>query len=98
MVESHASVFRCGVKRRGLVVEDDKRLAQNVADVLRQCAGYAVDVAGDGESGLFMADRNEYDLVVLDLMLPRLAGPVLLERYRKSGHETPGLILTRPTG
>src|SRR6202158_6525331 len=79
---------------RVLVVEDEKRLAQNVADGLRQCAGYAVDVAADGESGLFMAESNEYTLVVLDLMLPKLAGPVVLERYRKSGHETPVLILT----
>jgi two-component system response regulator PhoP len=79
---------------RALVVEDEKRLAQNVADGLRQCAGYAVDVADDGESGLFMAENNEYDLVVLDLMLPKLPGPVLLERYRRSGHEAPVLILT----
>ena len=79
---------------RVLVVEDEKRLAQNVADGLRQCAGYAVDVAGDGESGLFMAESNEYDLVVLDLMLPKLPGPVLLERYRRSGHEAPVLVLT----
>jgi DNA-binding response OmpR family regulator len=79
---------------RALIVEDEERLAQNVADGLRQCAGYAVDVAGDGESGLFMAESNEYDLVVLDLMLPRLPGPVFLERYRRSGHETPVLILT----
>jgi DNA-binding response OmpR family regulator len=79
---------------RVLVVEDEKRLAQNVADGLRQCAGYAVDVADDGESGLFMAENNEYDLVVLDLMLPKLPGPVLLQRYRRSGHEAPVLILT----
>jgi two-component system response regulator PhoP len=79
---------------RALVVEDEKRLAQNVADGLRQCAGYAVDVADDGESGLFMAENNEYDLVVLDLMLPKLPGPILLERYRRSGHEAPVLILT----
>jgi DNA-binding response OmpR family regulator len=79
---------------RALVVEDERRLAQNVADGLRQCAGYAVDVAGDGEAGLFMAENNEYDLVVLDLMLPKLAGPALLERYRQSGHEAPVLILT----
>jgi two-component system response regulator PhoP len=51
-------------------------------------------VAADGEAGLFMAETNEYDLVVLDLMLPKLAGPDLLERYRKSGNETPVLILT----
>jgi DNA-binding response OmpR family regulator len=79
---------------RALVVEDEKRLAQNVADGLRQCAGYAVDVAADGESGLFMAENNVYDLVVLDLMLPKLSGPVVLERYRRSGHEAPVLILT----
>ena len=79
---------------RALVVEDEKRLAQNVADGLRQCAGYAVDVADDGEAGLFMAENNEYDLVVLDLMLPKLTGPVLLARYRESGHEAPVLILT----
>ena len=79
---------------KALVVEDEKRLAQNVADGLRQCAGYAVDVAEDGESGLFMAENNEYDLVVLDLMLPKLTGPVLLAKYRQSGHEAPVLILT----
>jgi DNA-binding response OmpR family regulator len=79
---------------RALVVEDEKRLAQNVADGLRQCAGYAVDVADDGESGLFMAENNEYDLVILDLMLPKLSGPVVLERYRRSGREAPVLILT----
>jgi two-component system response regulator PhoP len=79
---------------RVLVVEDEKRLAENVASGLRHCAGYAVDIADDGESGLFMAESNEYDLIVLDLMLPKLPGSVLLERYRKSGNETPVLILT----
>src|SRR6202049_3230747 len=79
---------------KALVVEDEKRLAQNLADGLRQCAGYAVDVAEDGESGLFMAESNEYDLVVLDLMLPKLTGSDLLESYRQSGHEAPVLILT----
>ena len=79
---------------RVLLVEDEKRLAENVANGLRQCAGYAVDVASDGESGMFLAETNEYDLVVLDLMLPKLPGPILLERYRKSGFETPVLVLT----
>src|SRR3981081_444069 len=79
---------------RVLIVEDEKRLAQNVAAALRQCASYAVDVAEDGESGLFMAECNEYDLIILDLMLPKLAGPEVLERYRKCGHEAPVLILT----
>ena len=79
---------------RVLVVEDEKRLAQNVANGLRECAGYAVDVALDGEDGLFMAANNEYDLVVLDLMLPKVPGFDLLETYRKSGHTAPVLILT----
>jgi two-component system response regulator PhoP len=79
---------------RVLIVEDEKRLAQNVAAGLRQCAGYAVDLAEDGESGLFMAESNEYDLIILDLMLPKMAGPDVLERYRKSGREAPVLILT----
>lgn len=79
---------------RVLVVEDEKRLAENVASGLRHCAGCAVDIADDGESGLFMAESNEYDLIVLDLMLPKLPGSVLLERYRKSGYVTPVLILT----
>src|SRR5260221_3149519 len=94
MVESHACASRFGVHMRVLVVEDEKRLAQNVAAGLRQCAGYAVDVAGDGESGLFLAGSNQYDLVVFDLMFARLAGPLFLRRYPKSGHETPRLFPT----
>ena len=79
---------------RVLVVEDEKRLAQNVTNGLRECAGYAVDVALDGEDGLFMAASNDYDLVVLDLMLPKVPGFDLLKSYRKSGHAAPVLILT----
>ncbi len=79
---------------RVLVVEDERRLAENIASGLRQCAGYAVDVAPDGEEGLFMAASNDYDLVVLDLMLPKMPGSDLLERYRKTGHEAPVLVLS----
>jgi len=79
---------------RVLVVEDEKRLAENVARALREGAGYAVDIAGDGEEGLYLAESSNYDLMVLDLMLPKLDGPTLLERYRKKGHITPVLVLT----
>jgi len=79
---------------RVLVVEDEKRLAENVARALREGAGYAVDIAGDGAQGLFLAASDDYDLVVLDLMLPKLSGPELLLRYRKQGHATPVLVLT----
>jgi len=77
-----------------LVVEDERRLAENVARALRENAGYAVDIAEDGEQGLFHAESGQYDLVVLDLMLPRLDGHGLLVRYRKHGHKTPVLVLT----
>lgn len=79
---------------RVLVVEDEKRLAENVARALRESAGYAVDIASDGEEGLYLAESSNYDLMVLDLMLPKLDGPSLLERYRKKGHSTPVLVLT----
>jgi two-component system response regulator PhoP len=79
---------------RVLVVEDEKRLAENVARALRESAGYAVDIAGDGEEGWYLAESSAYDLMVLDLMLPKLDGQSLLERYRKKGHATPILVLT----
>jgi DNA-binding response OmpR family regulator len=79
---------------RVLVVEDEKRLAENVARALRESAGYAVDIASDGEEGLYLAESSAYDLMVLDLMLPRLDGPSLLAQYRKKGHATPVLVLT----
>lgn len=79
---------------RVLVVEDERRLAENVARALRENSGYAVDIAGDGESGLFLATSSEYDLIVLDLMLPKLDGLGFLNRFRKQGRNTPVLILT----
>jgi DNA-binding response OmpR family regulator len=79
---------------RVLVVEDERRLAENIARALREGAGYAVDVALDGEDGLDQAQTSEYDLLVLDLMLPKLNGLGLLSRYRQQRHDTPVLILT----
>src|SRR5579871_1661554 len=78
---------------RALVVEDEPRLAQNVARSLREGAGYAVDIAPDGEEGLFMAQANEYDLVILDLMLPKLDGRNVLHRLRQTS-SVPVLVLT----
>lgn len=79
---------------RVLIIEDEKRLAENVARALQESAGYAVDVAHDGEDGLYLATCNAYDLIVLDLMLPKLAGEELLKRYRTRGDATPVLVLT----
>ncbi len=83
---------------RVLVVEDEGRLSDNIARALRESAGYAVDVAGDGAQGLYLAESGAYDLIVLDLMLPKLDGESLLVRYRKRGHETPVLVLSARDG
>src|SRR5664279_2027899 len=79
---------------RVLIIEDEARLAENVARSLRESAGYAVDVALDGEEGAFMAESNPYDLVILDLMLPKLDGLSVLQRMRGGGSAVPVLVLT----
>ncbi len=79
---------------RVLIIEDEPRLAANVARSLRESAGYAVDIANDGQEGLFLAESNEYDVVLLDLMLPLLDGTQLLRRIRKAGQRTPVLVVT----
>jgi two-component system OmpR family response regulator len=77
---------------RILVIEDEPRLQRNLAKALRE-EGYAVDTAGDGADGLFKAETYDYDLIVLDVMLPRLDGWGLLARLRKK-KSTPVLMLT----
>ena len=79
---------------RVLVVEDEERLAQNIQKGITRLAGYAVDVAGDGEEGLHLALSNDYDAIVLDLMLPEVSGQSLLGSLRRKGRKTPVLVLT----
>jgi DNA-binding response OmpR family regulator len=79
---------------RVLLVEDEIRLAENVAAALREGPNYAVDCAEDGVSGLHLAENRCYDLLILDLMLPGLDGPGLLKKLRARGDRTPVLILT----
>jgi len=76
-----------------LFVEDSARLQLSVGRALRK-AGYAVDVASDGEEGLWHAESNNYDVIVLDIMLPKLDGLSLLQRLRQKGNETHVLLLT----
>jgi two-component system OmpR family response regulator len=78
---------------RLLVVEDDPKLARQLGAALKD-AGYAVDVANDGEEGHFLGDTEPYDAVVLDLGLPKLDGVSVLERWRSAGRTMPVLILT----
>ena len=79
---------------RVLVIEDEKRLAHNIARSLREACGYAVDIAFDGEQGLFLAAGNAYDAICLDLMLPAISGTEVLGRLRGLRLRTPVLILT----
>jgi len=76
-----------------LLVEDEQRLADRLAATFGD-AGYAVDVAGDGEQADFLAHTERYDIVVLDLGLPKIDGLTLLRRWRSAGNRTPVLVLT----
>jgi len=76
-----------------LLVEDMNYLRDSIASGLRR-GGYAVDVACDGEEGLFMAETGEYDVLILDIMLPKLDGLELLRRYRTIGGDSLALMLT----
>ncbi len=79
---------------RVLIIEDEPRLAENIGRSLREIAGYAIDIAHDGQEGLFMAGSNEYDALLLDLMLPHMDGMQLLHHIRKAGQRTPVLVVT----
>jgi len=78
---------------RVLLVEDFEPLARSVAQGLRE-AGYAVDVAADGEAGLAHAEATPYDGILLDLMIPKLDGLTLLGRLRAGGCAAAVLVLT----
>jgi two-component system OmpR family response regulator len=78
---------------RVLVVEDEPRIAADVATAL-EAAGYVPEVATDGEDAWFRGDTQDYDLIVLDLGLPRLDGLTVLKRWRAAGRNIPILVLT----
>lgn len=78
---------------RLLLVEDSARLQATIALGLRK-AGYAVDVSGDGEDALWRAREGSYDLVILDVMLPKMDGLTVLRKLREAGNATHVLMLT----
>lgn len=78
---------------RILIVEDERRSREFLAKGLQE-AGYVVDTAGDGEEGLQATRDNDFDLIVLDVMLPVRDGWYVLEQLRAKGCETPVLFLT----
>jgi DNA-binding response OmpR family regulator len=78
---------------RLLIVEDDRKLAEFVARGLR-AERFSVDIASDGFEGQRYLDSYQYDLLILDLMLPKLSGSELLRRARRSDSTLPVLVLT----
>ena len=88
--ESHAK----GEERvRILIIEDDPKISSFIEKGFRE-SGYAVDVAADGEDGLYLARQGVYDAIVADLMLPKLDGLKMIERLRTQKINTPVLILS----
>ena len=80
-----------------LVVEDERRLARAIGHGLAD-HGFAVELAYDGDTGLWLAQEQEFDAIVLDLMLPGLSGYEVCKRLRAEGNWTPILILTAQDG
>jgi len=78
---------------RILLVEDEKKIADFIKRGLKE-ESYAVDAAYDGEEGHFLATTNEYDLIILDLMLPKMDGISLCKKLREGKFNIPILMLT----
>lgn len=78
---------------RVLVVEDDRKVAGFIEQGLRE-EGYAVDLAPDGDQATMLAHVNEYDLILLDMMLPKKNGLQVASELRAEGRSTPVLMLT----
>jgi two-component system, OmpR family, response regulator len=78
---------------RVLIVEDEPRICADIESVL-SAAGYSCDTSADGEDAWFRGDTEPYDLIVLDLGLPKMDGLAVLKRWRAQGRQTPVLILT----
>ena len=78
---------------RILLVEDNRRFSTTLKASLEE-DGYAVDTAFDGEEGHFLASTNDYDVILLDLMIPKIDGVALCRRLREEGSRVPVIMLT----
>ncbi len=78
---------------RILIIEDEKRLSDSIKQGLTE-GGFAVDQAFDGEEGLYLAITENYDCILLDVMLPKMDGIKVCQSVRQKGVKTPILILT----
>jgi two-component system response regulator ArlR len=86
-------LFERGFLMKILYVEDEKHMALAVAQVLQK-NNYSVDLAYNGEDGLALAFSGLYDIIILDIMLPKIDGISVLRRLREKGFETPVILLT----
>jgi DNA-binding response OmpR family regulator len=77
-----------------LLVEDDEQLTEALVEVLTDKQHYVVDAVADGETGWDFIEAGIYDLIILDIMLPKLDGVSLCQRLRRQGNMTPVLMLT----
>ena len=82
---------------RVLIIEDDQSMATSLRRGL-EAEGYAVDVAADGEEGLWHATEHDFDVIVLDIMLPKLNGYQVVAELRRRERTTPVLMLTAKDG
>jgi DNA-binding response OmpR family regulator len=78
---------------RLLLIEDYKPLQKSLSQGLQE-AGFAVDITGEGREGLWYASSNDYDVIILDIMLPGLDGLSILQKLRSAGKQTHVLLLT----
>jgi two-component system, OmpR family, response regulator len=78
---------------RILVVEDEPKISESIVAVLTG-AGYTADITANGEDAWFRGDTEDYDLVILDLGLPKMDGLAVLKRWRGAGRMMPVLVLT----
>src|ERR1043166_2019984 len=78
---------------RILIIEDDRESADYLVKAFRE-VGYVADLASDGEEGLSLADSGDYDVLVVDRMLPKRDGLSLIGTLREKGNRTPALILS----
>src|SRR5882672_11261585 len=78
---------------RLLIIEDDRESADYLVKAFRE-VGYVADLASDGEEGLALADSGDYDVLVIDRMLPKRDGLSLIGSLREKGNRTPALILS----
>ena len=92
-MEFSCSIFDPRLAVRALVIEDYAPIRDAVSEGLTE-HGFAVDAAKDGAEGWWFAEANPYDVVVLDIMLPKLDGLTLLQRLRAKGERVAVLLLT----